>query len=478
MAQDSTNFSGKTLPHDDAAERSVLGAILLSPQAYEEVSDILSAQDFYHTPHQVLYSAIVDYKVAVHTETLDVVVLFNYLKEKKLLEKCGGIGYISSLTDDIGASAQARLYADIVKKNAIRRNIVNLCSNCEYSAIDLSNDVYQVIDEFEQKMNNLSDQGGSQKQTSVKGYMKSVFNQITCKMNGTWKDDVFASGFDKLDSMMDGGFHPTDYIIIAARPSIGKTAFALSIIRNMIIPPSKYKVAFFSLEMSGLQVSQRLLSAVSKVPLKKIRGARFMTQGDNDLQLVISAGASLSESGLFIFDTPNMKLTEIRSAARKLKREQNLNAIFIDYIGLINSGLESTVARFEQVAYVSRNLKALARELEIPVIVLCQVNREAEDDVKEPQLNNLRDSGAIEQDADLVMFLHRKRKIKPDELKKDEYGKQNSQITKVIVAKQRNGETGSFAVAFKKDCASFENTEQQYEEESDSRSNNGLSQSN
>ncbi len=465
MASESAQGRGLVLPHDDAAERSVLGAILLNSQAFEEVSDILAPADFFHIPHQELYAAIVDYKAEFKAESLDVVVLFNYLKSKNILEKCGGIGYISSLTDDIGASSQAKLYAQIVKGYAVRRNAVDVCSKCGHEAIDLSNDVYQVIDDFEQKMNLLSDQGSSKQQAGVKDYTASVFNQITCKMNNTWVDDVCPSGFDKLDSMMDGGFHPTDYIIIAARPSIGKTAFALSIIRNMLFSENKYKVAFFSLEMSGLQVTQRLLSSISKVPLKKIRGARFLSQNDNDLGRVVAAGSRLSESGLYIFDTPNMKLTEIRSAARKLKREKKLDVVLIDYIGLINSGLDASVARFEQVAYVSRNLKALARELNVPVIVLCQVNREAEDVVKEPQLNNLRDSGAIEQDADLVMFLHRSRKVNDDKLQKDEEGKPTIQLTKVIVAKQRNGETGPFTVGFKRDCVSFENTEEQYQDE-------------
>lgn len=289
-------------------------------------------------------------------------------------------------------------------------------------------------------------------------------------MTGKFVNDVYASGFDKLDSMMDGGFHPTDYIIIAARPSIGKTAFALSIIRNMISPPNRYKVAFFSLEMSGLQVSQRLLSSVSNVSLKKIRGAKFLPSDDRDFENIISASSKLSDCDLSIYDTPNMKLTEIRSAARKQKRENGVNAIIIDYIGLIDSGLDSTVPRYEQVAYVSRNLKALARELQIPVIVLCQVNREAEDNVKEPQLNNLRDSGAIEQDADLVMFLHRSRKTDKTKLQKDNSGNYTIQPTKVIVAKQRNGETGVFTVGFKTDSASFENTEVEYQEEADNSS--------
>lgn len=470
MAQNSTPYTGRSLPHDDGAEKSVLGAILLNAQAFEEVSDLLSPADFYHTPHQMLYAAIVDFKAEVHTASLDTIVLYNYLKEKNLLDKCGGIGYISSLTDDISAAAQVGLYANIVHKNAVRRNVITLCSQCEGSAIDLSNDVYQVIDDFEQKMNILGEQNGSQADVTLKGFVNSAFKQIRDKMTGKFVNDVYASGFDKLDSMMDGGFHPTDYIIIAARPSIGKTAFALSIIRNMISPPNRYKVAFFSLEMSGLQVSQRLLSSVSNVSLKKIRGAKFLPSDDRDFENIISASSKLSDCDLSIYDTPNMKLTEIRSAARKQKRENGVNAIIIDYIGLIDSGLDSTVPRYEQVAYVSRNLKALARELQIPVIVLCQVNREAEDNVKEPQLNNLRDSGAIEQDADLVMFLHRSRKTDKTKLQKDNSGNYTIQPTKVIVAKQRNGETGVFTVGFKTDSASFENTEVEYQDEADNSS--------
>lgn len=275
MAQNSTPYTGRSLPHDDGAEKSVLGAILLNAQAYEEVSDLLSPADFYHTPHQLLYSAIVDFKAEIHTESLDTIVLYNYLKEKNLLDKCGGIGYISSLTDDISAAAQVGLYANIVHKNAVRRNVITLCSQCEGSAIDLSNDVYQIIDDFEQKMNLLGDQNGSQTDVTLRSFVNSAFKQIRDKMAGKYVNDVYSSGFDKLDSMMDGGFHPTDYIIIAARPSIGKTAFALSIIRNMILLPNRYKVAFFSLEMSGLQVSQRLLSSVSNVSLKKIRELNF-----------------------------------------------------------------------------------------------------------------------------------------------------------------------------------------------------------
>jgi replicative DNA helicase len=478
MNGNSTQIMGRSLPHDDAAEKSVLGAVLLNSEAFQEVSDILTPSDFYHLPHQELFQAISQYKSDVSHETLDTVVLFNYLREQNLLEKCGGAAYIASLTNDISTSAQAKLYAEIVKKNALRRSVINACSQCQQAAMEPASDIYQTIDDFEQKMNTLSNQTGAQAETEISVFMTQAFKQLRDKIAHVYVSDTVPSGFEKLDAMMDGGFHPTDYIIVAARPSIGKTAFALSMIRNMVVGSTQFSVAFFSLEMSGIQISQRLLSAESKVPLKRIRQGRFVGS-DDALQRIVTASTKLSDSKLYIYDTPNMKLTEIRSAARKLKRERNIQAMFIDYIGLIDSGLDSTTPRFEQVAYVSRNLKALARELQIPVIVLCQVNREAEDNVKEPQLNNLRDSGAIEQDADIVMFIHRNRRIDTQKCKLDENGKPTIQIGKVIVAKQRNGETGPFPVAFKYDCGSFENTESEYEpEEGDSAPRRGKPSSN
>ncbi len=258
--------------------------------------------------------------------------------------------------------------------------------------------------------------------------------------------------------MMSGGFHPSDFIVIAARPSIGKTAFAISIIHRMITREPGYSVAFYSLEMSGIQVVERLISSESRVPLKQIREGRFRSanRADTSFTNVFNSTMKLGETNLYLFDTPNMKLSDIRTSARRLKREKNIQIIFIDYIGLIDSGEPSTVPRFEQVAIISRSLKALARELNIPVVVLCQVTRDAEGDKNEPQLNNLRDSGAIEQDADMVMFLHRQRKYNKEDLEKDSSGNMSLQKTKVIVAKQRNGETGEFNVGFKSDIVSFE----------------------
>ena len=225
----------------------------------------------------------------------------------------------------------------------------------------------------------------------------------------------------------------------------------------MIRAPQNYKIAFFSLEMSGIQVSQRLLSGVSRVPLKVIRNASFPNQRDPNFNHIITAAQRLFDTKLFILDTPNMKLSEIRASARRLKREQGVQAIFIDYIGLIDAEMPAASKKFEQVSEISKALKSLARELEIPVVVLCQVTREAEGEKNEPQLNNLRDSGAIEQDADMVMFLHRNRKIDTDKLVRDSKGDASLQPTKIIVAKQRNGETGEFYLGFKPATASFEN---------------------
>lgn len=455
-------MNGKTLPHNEDAEKALLGAVLLNANALQTAMEYVAADDFYHSGHKALFEALVLYQEEKQLRTLDFVSIVDFLKSKAKLAECGGIAYISSLTENVTNVSMVPVHGKIIHSLALRRRLILLANDFISDAYDESQEVAELIDRSEVSLGKLADGSGeANKDHSVQPFLTQALANIKERMMGK-KSGNLLTGFAKLDSMTDGGFHPSDFIIIAARPSIGKTAFASSIIQHMITSgdgdgSGGYSVAFYSLEMSGMQVSQRMISSISKVPLKTIRNATFSDTRDRAFNNVMNAASKLFDSKLYIFDTPNMRLADIRTSARRLQREQGIQAIFIDYIGLIDSGLDATVPRFEQVAMVSRSLKALARELNIPVVVLCQVSRDAEGDKNEPQLNNLRDSGAIEQDADMVMFLHRSRKVDNENLEKDSDGNASLQKTKVIVAKQRNGETGEFNVGFKPSTASFEN---------------------
>ncbi len=448
-------MQGRTLPHNEDAEKAVLGAILLNANSLESATEYVNPDDFYHSGHKMLFKMLIAFSEERQLRTLDLVSIIDFLKSKGTLSECGGVAYISSLTENVNNIAAISVHAKIIHALALRRSLILLSNEFIASAYDESLDVLKVLDESEGRLGSLSDStGDANKDHSVQPFLQQAIVNMRERMEGKDSGNL-ETGFDRLDAMSDGGFHPTDFIIIAARPSIGKTAYCTSIIQNMI--QKGYSVAFYSLEMSGMQVSQRLLSSISRVPLKIVRSAAFSDDRDKNFLNVMNAASKLYESKLFIFDTPNMKLSQIRNTARRLKREQNIQAIFIDYIGLVDSEEPSTTPRFEQVAIVSRSLKALARELGVPVVVLCQVSRDAEGEKNEPQLNNLRDSGAIEQDADMVMFLHRSRKVDQEKLIADKNGNECLQVTKVIVAKQRNGETGEFKVGFKPATASFEN---------------------
>lgn len=455
---------GQTLPYDEDVEKAVIGSILLNSNALEIACEVIKPSDFYHTGHQKLFQALIDYSEQKQLKTLDFLSIISFLEARNQLAECGGAAYISSLTENVTNTASVSVHAQKIKNLSLRRSLIKNAALLTSSAYDMSANIQKVIDEGEAELGRLSiGSGEANKDHQVNDFIAQTIENIQERMSGASSGAV-ETGFDVLDSATDGGFRPTDFIIIAARPSIGKTAFATSIIQNMVTKGNSsadsYSVAFYSLEMSGVQVCQRLISGISKVPLKTIRNATFFGGKDRNFNRMMDASNNLYDRNLFIFDTPNMKLSEIRSSARRLKREKGLQAMFIDYIGLIDAEMDATIPRFEQVASVSRSLKALARELEIPVVVLCQVSRDAEGDKNEPQLNNLRDSGAIEQDADVVMFLHRSRKVEQDKLVKDKEGNQTLMPTKLIIAKQRNGETGEFKIGFRPVTASFENIDQ------------------
>ncbi len=445
----------KTLPHNDEAEKAILGSLLMREDAYDIVSGILDASDFYQPMNAVIFTAITKMKEASN-RAIDYITLIDYLKKDGMLDKAGGLAYVASLTESVNVTANTEQYAEIVKEMSLRRSLISLCTSLTEKALNETEDIKQVLDEDQSEMLRLS-LTGSRGETdySITSAVSSVVDRIMKKMDGSLADDSVPSGFDILDKYTNGGFKPQDYIVVAARPSIGKTAFGVSMIRNMIRNTERpQRVAFFSLEMPASQITERLLANISHVNLRNIAQADL---AEESFDRVMNAADMLFSKELYIIDVPNIRLNELRAKARSLKREKDITVIMIDYIGLIDPGLGPQTPRHEVIATVSRSLKSLARELKIPIIVLCQVSRDSEE--KAPILSNLRDSGSIEQDADVVMFLHRKRILSEEEKQrnaKDSEGKATLQVTKVIVAKQRNGETGEFKVGYNATTTSFE----------------------
>ncbi|MDY5932295.1 MAG: replicative DNA helicase [Candidatus Ornithospirochaeta sp.] len=449
----------RTLPHNDEAEKAVLGALLLNQEAFDSVVTIIGASDFYQPANAEIFKAISEMK-NISNKPVDIITLIDYLKKKGLLDKAGGYAYIASLTESVSVVSNTDKYAQMIKEMSIRRQLFSIGSRFGESAFDEKEDIYQILDESEQELGRLSEINLTDNQDySIEKNVSDVVDRIIKRMSGEAPDDKILTGFQTLDKYTNGGLSPEDYVILAARPSIGKTAFGVSMIRNMI--RDNKSVAFFSLEMSGQKITERLLSTVSKVKMSNIVKAQF---DEDEFDKLNQAADFLYSKKLFIVDIPNIKLSELRSKARRMKREKNIDIIVIDYIGLIDPSLNANVPRHEVVSAVSKALKSLARELKIPVVALCQVSRDSEE--REPILSNLRESGSIEQDADIVMFLHRKRMLTEEEkLKnaKDANGNATLQVTKVIVAKQRNGETGSFKVGYDAATTSFENISQSEE---------------
>ena len=440
----------RSLPHDENAEKLVLGALLLDSETWDEVSPILIEEDFYSPANKEIFrsiSLLVNEEGKTH---FDGVILINYLRQKNTLEKCGGAGYISSLTSLPFIQSNIKEYAQIIKDSSYRRTIYKLSGKLQESVFDPAVDIRQELEKDSVLINDalLSGYNQNASEYEIGKVMLSVFKNIVKDMDDeNRKSDRIETGFSVLDRYTNGGFAPEEYVIIAARPSIGKTAFALSMMHNMI--NNGTKVAFFSLEMPASSIGNRMFAIDSKVELSKIIKKNPLPDELERLKNSLAKIYDLKDR-LFIIDVPNINLTELRTKARLIQKEKGINCIVIDYIGLISppSYLQGA-KKFEQVSQISLALKQLARELKIPVVVLCQVGRESEE--QEPILSNLRDSGSIEQDADIVCFLHRKKTLSDEEKQrnlKDSMGRASIQVTKMIVAKNRNGETGYFKIGY------------------------------
>lgn len=453
----------RMLPHDDDAERSILGALLLNSDLWNTVSSVLRESDFYTPYNQNIFFYLKEFVEKEGQNSFDALILIDYLKTKNALEKCGGYSYISQLTTLSVITANIKQYCDIVKESSRRRLVYKVSSSIQEDVFDPSIDVNKKLEEGAKVLNDAILEGMNEKavEYEIGTVLLNTFDAITRKINGEEDPDKrVGTGFEYLDYFTNGGFAKEEYVIIAARPSIGKTAFALSMMYNMI--RSGTKLAFFSLEMPARAIAKRLFAIASKIDLKKIQNANFV--GDEYDRLLNSVSQLYDmKDNMYIIDVPNITLSELRTKARILKKEKDIQCIVIDYIGLISlSSTYSSLKKFEQVSMISLALKSLARELKIPVICLCQVGRDSEEQA--PILSNLRDSGSIEQDADVVCFLHRKRTLEEGEAARnlrDENGNPNIQVTKLIIAKNRNGEVANFKIGYNRPLTYFVDVSQE-----------------
>jgi len=433
----------RTPPHNLEAEQGVLASILIDEKALDKVIHILQPDDFYHPSHKIIFSTLM--KLAQENKPLDIVTLISRLTDENRLESAGGIEYISSLTDIIPNSANVSYYANIVKDKALLRNLIEVSSKISSKAYDYTGDITEFLDETEKEIFKLAEY-------KLKGDIKSISELISENFEILQKlyekkADItgIPSGYTDLDRLTNG-FQDSDLIIVAGRPGMGKTAFALNIALNAAYKFDK-SVAIFSLEMSSNQLVQRLLATESKIEFSKLRSGRLNMEEWNRLA---SVGGELNDLKLLIDDTPGISVMELRAKCRRLKKEHGLDMIIVDYLQLMSGG--NSESREQQISEISRSLKSLAKELDIPVIALSQLNRSVENrSDKRPQPSDLRESGAIEQDADLIIFLYR------DEVYHKDSKYQG--LCEVIIAKHRNGPTGSIYLAFLKEYTRFENAE-------------------
>ncbi|MGK2848985.1 MAG: replicative DNA helicase [Minisyncoccota bacterium] len=438
-------------PHNLEAETSVLGSLMLDKDAIIKVADILKVGDFYKDDHNLIYEVMLT--LYEDREPIDVLSLANKLEEKAQLERVGGSSYLASLVNSVPSATNVAHYAKVVQKKALLRRLISAASDIVELGYDASEDVQKLLDEAEQKIFAVSQKYIKQDFVPIKSILETAFNRI----DELHKSDHTFRGVQTFFPDLDGllaGLQKSDLIILAARPSIGKTTFALDIARQVGIH-GKVPVGIFSLEMGSDQLVDRMIASQASVDLWKLRTGKLSSEGlNNDFERISDAMGVLSEAPIFIDDSGSLNIMEMRTMARRLQAEHNLGLIIVDYLQLME-GRGSRYGgdnRVQEISEISRGLKQLARELNIPVIALSQLSRAVESRPDQlPKLSDLRESGSIEQDADVVMFLYREDRVKPDT--------PNKNIADVIVAKHRNGPVGKIQLYFDENSTTFKSLE-------------------
>ncbi|WP_211749828.1 replicative DNA helicase [Paenibacillus sp. Marseille-Q4541] len=433
-------------PQNLEAEQAVLGAILLQAEALITAMERVSTEDFYDKPHQLIYESMI--QLSEDNQPIDLITLTSLMQDKGQLEDIGGVSYLAKLAQAVPTAANVDYYAQIIEEKSMLRRLIRTATTIVSEGYAGGEDVSGMLSDAERKILEISNRRSSSGFIAIRDVLMEVFDKVETLYQNKGNTTGIPSGFVDLDKMTSG-FQRNDLIIVAARPSVGKTAFALNIAQNVAVRASE-TVAIFSLEMSAAQLVQRMICAEANLDANVMRNGEF--KGDEDWSKLTMGIAALSEAEIYIDDTPGITVADIRAKCRRLKKEKGLGMIVIDYLQLIQGRGKSGENRQQEVSEISRTLKQIARELDVPVIALSQLSRGVEQrQDKRPMMSDLRESGSIEQDADIVAFLYR------DDYYNQETEKKN--IIEIIIAKQRNGPVGTVELVFLKNFNKFVNYE-------------------
>ena len=436
----------KVPPQNLEAEQSVLGSLMIDKNAIIKIADLVNEDDFYKNSHGKIYKTML--YLYEHHEPIDLLSLSNRLKETDEMEKVGGQSYLASLANAVPTAANIVHYAKIVAKKSVLRKLIDNASQIISDAYDETGEIDKTLDEAEQKIFSVSQKHIRQDFTPVKPILEEAFDRIDELHKNKGKLRGVPTGFADLDNIL-AGLQKSNLVILGARPSVGKSSLGLDLVRHAAIKEN-IPVGIFSLEMSKEEVIDRLICAEANIDLWKLRTGRLSDSGENDdFSKIGHAMGVLSEAPIFVDDSASINVMEMRTMARRLQAEHGLKMLVVDYLQLME-GRGRTDNRVQEVSEISRSLKGLARELNIPIIALSQLSRgiESRTDQK-PKLSDLRESGSIEQDADVVLFIYREDKTKADS--------ENKNIAEIMVAKHRNGPIGSVKLFFNEQTTSFKN---------------------
>ena len=447
----STSKRLRTPPHDLDAERALLGAIILKPETMHDVSVTVYPESFYADKHAEIYRAILE--VFSHGNPIDILSVTNRLKQNKQLERVGSASYLTDLVESVPAAGNAQYYAQLVQNKSMLRGLINAADDIAELGYSDPENIDETLDQAEKKVYNVTNSTTTQKFKTIGSSLTEAWERFEHLNENQEAMRGVPTGFTALDGIL-AGLQKSDLVILAARPSVGKTTFALDLARNAAL---KYKqsVGIFSLEMSDQQLVDRMLAAEAGVDSWKLRTGKL--KNDREFEAVQAAMARLSEAPIHIDDQPGNNILKMRSAARRLHNEHGLDLLIVDYLQLMSpTSAKATDSLVQQVTEISRSLKILARELDVPVLALSQLSRAVEQRGGKPRLSDLRDSGSIEQDADVVMFIHREDKINKES--------ERPNIAEILVEKHRNGPVGSCELYFDSDHVRYLNLDTQHAE--------------